>query len=106
MGDGFVAATSMAELAPGAMKWVVIDRERVLIANVEGAVYAIRDCCGHRGAPLSKGTLAGHVVECPLHYARFDVRTGKLLSGPVSTDVPAYPVRVDGDTVYVNIRAG
>jgi len=43
----------------------------------------------------------GHVIECPLHYACFDVRTGKLLSGPVSGDVPTYAVRVEGDTVYV-----
>jgi nitrite reductase/ring-hydroxylating ferredoxin subunit len=43
----------------------------------------------------------GHVVECPLHLATFDVRTGKLLSGPAAADVPTYEVRVEGDTVYV-----
>jgi len=43
----------------------------------------------------------GYVVECPLHYACFDVRTGKLLSGPVAVDVATYEVRVDGDMVYV-----
>lgn len=91
----------VSELAPGAMKWVVIDRERVLVANVEGMFYALRDMCGHRGAPLSTGVLAGHVIECPLHYATFDVRTGKLLSGPVSADVPSYEVQVDDGTVYV-----
>ncbi|PYN92542.1 MAG: (2Fe-2S)-binding protein, partial [Candidatus Rokuibacteriota bacterium] len=48
-----------------------------------------------------KGTLAGHVVECPLHFATFDVRTGKLLSGPASADVPAYAVQVRDGTVYV-----
>ncbi len=47
--------------------------------------------------PLTKGRLEDYVVECPLHLARFDVRTGKLLSGPVSAD----EVLVDGDTVYV-----
>ena len=96
-----MAATRVSELSPGAMKWVVIDRERVLIAHVDGAFYALRDCCGHLGAPLSTGTLAGYVIECPLHYACFDVRTGKLLSGPVAADVASYQVRVDGDTVYV-----
>ena len=99
--DGFVAVTPASELAPGSMKWVVVDRERVLIANVEGAFYALRDMCGHRGAPLSMGALVGHVIECPLHYATFDVRTGKLLSGPVSADVPTYAVQIQDDTVYV-----
>jgi 3-phenylpropionate/trans-cinnamate dioxygenase ferredoxin subunit len=86
---------------PGAMTCVAVEYERVLLAHVEGAFYALRDACGHRGASLSRGTLAGHVVECPLHFARFDVRTGKLVSGPVSADTPTYEVRVEGDTVYV-----
>jgi len=99
--DGFVPVTTASALAPGAMTWVAVDRERVLLANVEGVFYALRDACGHRQAPLSKGTLAGHVVECPLHFATFDVRTGKLLSGPASADVPTYDVHVKDGTVYV-----
>ena len=101
MPDHFVPVATAAELAPGTMKWVVVDRERVLLANVEGVCYALRDTCGHRGAPLSRGKLAGHEVECPLHFARFDVRTGKLVSGPASADVVTYEVRVERDTVYV-----
>jgi nitrite reductase/ring-hydroxylating ferredoxin subunit len=98
---GFVPVTTASGLAPGAMTWVAVDRERVLLANVAGVFYALRDACGHRQMPLSKGMLAGHVVECPLHYATFDVRTGKLLSGPASADVPTYEVQVDDGTVYV-----
>ena len=101
MVDGFVAVTRTSELAPGAMKWVAVDRERVLVANVGGTFYAIQDVCGHRHETLSKGTLWGYVIECPLHFACFDVRTGKLISGPASADVPTYEVRVEGDTVYV-----
>ena len=101
MPDGFVPVTRASEVPAGAMKWVALDRERLLIANVEGTFYALRDACGHRQAPLSKGVLHGHVVECPLHFAQFDVRTGRLLRGPVSADVPTYDVRVEYDTVYV-----
>src|SRR5262245_42974798 len=96
-----VPVMAVSELPPGSMRWVVVDHERVLIANVDGTFYALQDRCGHRHAALSRGRLAGHVVECPLHFAEFDVRTGKLLSGPVSADVPTYEVRVEGDTVYV-----
>ena len=97
----FVAVSRASELAPGAMKWVVVDRERVLLANVDGSFYALRDACGHRGASLAQGTLAGYVIECPLHFACFDVRTGKLLSGPTAADIPVYEVRTEDDTVYV-----
>ena len=98
---GFVPVAAASELPPGHTKVVAVDRERVLLTNVEGTVYALRDACGHRGASLARGTLDGHVIECPLHFALFDVRTGKLLSGPVAADVATYEVRVDGGTVYV-----
>ena len=99
--DGFVPVAKIADLAPGQMKWVAVDRERVLLANVEGIFYALSDACGHQRAPLSKGRLEGHVVECPLHFAQYDVRTGALLGGPVATDVPTHEVRVEAETVYV-----
>ena len=102
--DDFVPVCKAAGLPPGSMTWVAVARERVLLANVEGTFYALRDVCGHLRAPLSRGRLDGYSVECPLHFACFDVRTGVLISGPVATDVPTYQVRVEDGTVYVNSR--
>jgi 3-phenylpropionate/trans-cinnamate dioxygenase ferredoxin subunit len=72
--------------------------------NVAGQFYALSDVCGHQRAPLSRGKLEGYAIECPLHFARFDVRTAKLCSGPVATDVPMDEVQVDGATIYVKRR--
>ncbi len=101
MTDEFVPVAKVAELAPGQMKWVAIEGNRLVLANVEGSFYALRDVCGHRNAPLSRGKLQGYLIECPLHFAEFDVRTGELVNGPVSTGVPVYEVRVEGGTVFV-----
>ena len=99
--EGFVAVAKTGDLAAGEMKFVAVDRQRVVLANIDGAFYALRDVCGHRNAPLSRGKLIGCLIECPLHFAQFDVRTGELVSGPVSTPVAIYQVRVEGGTVYV-----
>ena len=99
--DGFIPVASVADIPPGGMKCVAIDGERVLLANVGGIFHAISDICGHRNAPLSRGRLAGHIVECPLHFAQFDVRSGKLVDGPVAADVPAYETRIEGGSVFV-----
>jgi nitrite reductase/ring-hydroxylating ferredoxin subunit len=101
MPDGFVPVAKTDELSPGQMKWVAVDGERRVLANVDGAFYALSDVCGHRNAPLSRGKLQGYLIECPLHFAQFDLRTGELVNGPVSTPVPIYEVRVQGDTVYI-----
>lgn len=80
--EGFVPVAKTSELKHGQMKRVMVGRHRMLLANVGGTFYALGDNCGHQKASLSKGKLEGTVVECPLHFARFDVRTGKALGGP------------------------
>jgi nitrite reductase/ring-hydroxylating ferredoxin subunit len=98
---GFVAVGRTGDLAPGKMKFVAVDRERVVLANIDGTFYALRDVCGHRNAPLSRGKLIGCLIECPLHFAQFDMRTGKLVDGPVSADIAVCEVRVESDIIYV-----
>ena len=100
MPEGFVAVARIGDLAPGEMKFAAVEGERIVLANVEGCFYALRDVCGHRNAPLSRGRLEGCVIECPLHFAQFDIRTGKLVDGPISADVPVYEILVEGGTVY------
>ncbi|MBV9587144.1 MAG: non-heme iron oxygenase ferredoxin subunit [Alphaproteobacteria bacterium] len=99
--EDFVPVAKTSDVPPGGMIVIAVDRERIMLANVDGQFYALRDMCGHRNAPLSRGRLDGHIVECPLHFAQFDVRTGKLVDGPISADVPAYEVRIEGDTILL-----
>ena len=101
MADEFVPVAKTIDLLPGQMKWVAVNGERRVLANVEGTFYAISDVCGHRNAPLSRGKLEGYLIECPLHFAQFDVRTGELVNGPVSTAIAVYKVRVEEETVYI-----
>ena len=101
--DGFVPVASADDISPGGMRCVAIERRRVVIAHVEGHFHAFSDVCGHRNAPLSRGSLHGCIVECPLHFAQFDVRTGKLVDGPVSADLPVYEVRVANGMVFVKL---
>ena len=97
----FAAVAITADIPPGGMRCVAVDGRRVALAQVEGRFYAVSDICGHRNAPLSRGKLSGHIVECPLHFAQFDIRNGKLVDGPVSADLPVYEVRVEDGTVFI-----
>ena len=99
--DDYIPVASVADIPEGAMKCVAVDRRRVVIAHIEGRLHAFSDICGHRNAPLSRGTLSGYIVECPLHFAQFDIRDGRLVDGPVSAAIPVYEVRVEGDTVFI-----
>jgi 3-phenylpropionate/trans-cinnamate dioxygenase ferredoxin subunit len=71
--------------------------------RINGQVYCTDNLCTHAEAFLSDGYLEGHEIECPLHGARFDIRTGRALCPPANKDINAYPVRVDGDDVMADL---
>jgi nitrite reductase/ring-hydroxylating ferredoxin subunit len=84
------------------MKCVLLGATRILLANVDGKVYATSDICSHALAYLSDGFLEGAVVECPLHGAQFDVTTGKALSPPADGDIETYEVTVADGRIFVS----
>ena len=116
----FVRVARQSEIPPGTMKGEKAKGREILVANVDGQAYAIGDRCTHMRGRLHKGTLAGTVVECAWHGAKFDVSDGgvcgwvtrppwyKLLMdaafpGFLKRGEPAYRTRVEGDDVYVEV---
>jgi nitrite reductase/ring-hydroxylating ferredoxin subunit len=83
-----VDVAAAADVPAGTMVHVAAAGRELLLANVNGEFHAVRDRCSHEGALLSGGRLDGTVVTCPAHGSRFDVTTGKNLSGPVMADLP------------------
>lgn len=63
-------------LESGTMTCLDVNGIKILLANVEGKYYAMKDKCNHFGASLSKGCLEGTRVKCPKHNVKFDLRTG------------------------------
>lgn len=71
------------------MRSCAVGGKEYLVTLDDGDVRVYQQRCPHRGGPLSQGTLRDGVVTCPWHRARFDVQSGKLVSGPeVGPNVP------------------
>ena len=83
-----VDVAGAGDVPEGSMVHVEAAGLELLLANVAGRFYAVGDRCGHEGARLSAGRLDGTVVTCPAHASRFDIVTGKNLSGPVMAGLP------------------
>lgn len=104
------AAGSTSDLAPGTMKAVEVEGEAILLANVDGAFYAIQRKCPHMGFDLCKGTLHGSQVTCRMHGASFDLRTGEavekaklLVFKTQPKPAKTYPVKIEGDRVIIGV---
>lgn len=102
----YVEVARADELGIGQMKHVVLNGTWIAIARAEDGYFAIDETCTHRGAPLCDGVLVGHMVQCPWHGSRFDVRTGEVLAGPADRPIPTFPLRVEKSSIQVQAPAG
>lgn len=72
-----------------------------IVRTTNGELYAVDDTCTHANVSLSEGELDGYTLECWLHGSRFDIRTGEPSGPPATVPVNVYPVKVEGDEVFV-----
>jgi 3-phenylpropionate/trans-cinnamate dioxygenase ferredoxin component len=76
----------------------------IAVFNVDGELLAIDDTCTHQDASLADGWVEGCNVECPLHAACFDLRTGMPSGPPARTPVRTHEVVVADGLVYVRVE--
>jgi len=101
--EGWVRAAARRNLSAGEVIGVEIGGRSIAIYDSDGELFATDDVCTHAYARLSDGWLDGKTIECPLHAARFDVRTGKVLDPPATEDLKTYPVRAVGDEIQIKL---
>ncbi|CAN2195386.1 {NirD} Ferredoxin subunits of nitrite reductase and ring-hydroxylating dioxygenases [Candidatus Nanopelagicaceae bacterium] len=92
---------SFASLVSGKPVRIEKDGEAICVARIGDEVFAIGDTCSHSDASLSEGDITDFKIECWLHGAEFDLRSGEALTPPAVMPVQKYSVRVDGDSVTI-----
>ncbi len=94
----FVRVASLGELPVGGLLGVELDGQKIVLAHVDGAVYALEGICSHQEALLAEGSLYEECLMCPVHGGEFDARTGEAITLPAMDPLRRFEVRVeDGD---------
>lgn len=103
----FVKLAETSELSDGQMVMKEHGEREILLAQVEGKVYAIDNICPHQDAPLDEGTLGDRSafhVTCPWHDAHFDIRNGKVAQDTDwAEDIASFKVEMRDDGIYVDV---
>jgi nitrite reductase/ring-hydroxylating ferredoxin subunit len=81
---------------------VAIAGHTLLLISVNDKIYAVDNRCPHMGFPLHKGTVKDCILTCDWHYARFDLTSGGTFDS-WADDLPAFPVQIRDDEVWVDI---
>jgi 3-phenylpropionate/trans-cinnamate dioxygenase ferredoxin component len=97
----FQRACALADLPAEGVIGVEVAGTPVAVVRAAGEVFALHDVCSHEEVPLSEGEVYDHTIECWLHSSCFDLRSGKPTGPPATKPVTTYPVKIDGDDVFV-----
>lgn len=99
----FKRVCTLDDLWEGDMQVFEVGAREVLMVNAEGGVIRAFDpICPHQEQALVEGTLEGRVLTCPAHLWQFDVESGEGVN-PRGCRLSAFPVRVDGDDILVDL---
>lgn len=110
MKSGFIRVADSSEIAVGKTKKFTVGDMEVLIANIDGAFYAVDSLCTHHGGDLSEGKLEGNILTCPIHGAKFDVTNGRVISGPSEPldrpeieNLTTIPLKIEKQEIFIKI---
>ncbi|MDX3896200.1 MULTISPECIES: non-heme iron oxygenase ferredoxin subunit [Pusillimonas] len=82
---------------------IEVDGKQLALHHTEGEYFVTDNVCTHQYALLSDGYIEDGCVECPLHQAQFDLRTGKAMCAPATVDIQTYQVKTEGEDILVEL---
>ena len=98
-----VKVCQISELPLGMMKGVEFEGRRILVANIDGKIYAHDGTCTHEEADLSNGFILGDRDVCPLHLSQFDLKTGEAVTSPAVEPLKNYNVKIEEPDIFVEV---
>src|SRR5271156_628113 len=98
----FVRAASLADLPEGSRMTVNLDGHVIVLFHTPDGIFAVDNRCPHMGFPLDRGTVKDCILTCHWHHARFDLHSGGAFD-PWADDVRAFPVKVEGDDIWIDL---
>ncbi len=104
--EDFERVAPLDEVPQNATYKVMAAGVPVILIRMGTNVYAIGATCTHAGGPLDEGELQGDAVQCPWHGSRFNIKTGRVLTGPATVAEPRYDTRVRDGYVEIKRHAG
>ena len=91
------------ELQVGDVVKAEVAGHEIALFHLNDGFYATQDLCTHAVASLADGYVEDDMVECPLHAAKFCIRTGAAKCLPASVPLKIYPIRLQNTDVYVGV---
>ena len=91
------------DIAPGKSMEYEVNGKKIAVFNQDG-FHALDGICVHQdGSIAPDGKLAGDIVECPLHFWHYNIKTGELMDYLKGVKLKKYDVDIRDDGIYLDV---
>jgi nitrite reductase/ring-hydroxylating ferredoxin subunit len=92
------------EVQDGKLMHITAGGKEIVVTKLDGNYYAMDNVCTHAGADLHEGELSNNELTCPWHGAKWDIKTGNLISFPQKLEpLQSHKISIENDTLYIEI---
>ncbi len=99
-----VVVGKTSEVQDGKLMHITAGGKEIVVTKLDGNYYAMDNVCAHAGADLHEGELNNNELTCPWHGAKWDIKTGNLISFPQKLKpLQSHEISIEKDTLYVEI---
>jgi nitrite reductase/ring-hydroxylating ferredoxin subunit len=99
----WVKIANKNEIREGNGKEVHVNGQRIALFLSNNKYYAIEALCRHQDGSLAPGKIEGEVVECPLHFWHYNIRTGELLDYMEGVKLNTFDVEIRKNEIYLDV---
>ena len=105
----WISVGHIGDLPDGRVKTVTARTISICLSHFDGQWAAMNNHCPHQRGPLGEGSIergeGGKCwIRCPWHGWDFDPLTGKPPGGHDDTGQRIYPVKIEGDEIFVGLE--
>ena len=99
-----VVVGKTSDIEEGKLVHITASGKELVVTKLDGNYYAIDNICTHAGAELQEGELSNSELTCPWHGAKWDIKTGSLISFPQKLKpLQSHSVSVENDTLFIEV---
>jgi 3-phenylpropionate/trans-cinnamate dioxygenase ferredoxin subunit len=99
-----VVVGKTSDIEEGKLVHITASGKELVVTKLDGNYYAIDNICTHAGAELHEGELSKSELTCPWHGAKWDIKTGSLISFPQKLKpLQSHSVSVENETLFIEV---
>jgi 3-phenylpropionate/trans-cinnamate dioxygenase ferredoxin subunit len=82
-------------------QFIDVHNLHIAVVKINQDFYSFESMCTHAMFELDDAPIEGDTITCPLHGAKFCLKSGAVLAPPAYEDLLIFPVRIENGEVQI-----